>query len=131
MNVQVHRFDFPEPVTLHNGQVLKVEYNLSEAGLDVARYRVLDGVPGPMPRAEVYAAIDGERDYQDGLGADRTDGHRRTVGDYLTMFQYYLDQAIAAWTTNPGDEQALDVIRKLAGIAVHCMEDHGAPKREG
>ena len=82
-----------------------------------------------MNRNLVYRLIDGERAYQDKLPPARTDGQPRTVGDYLTMFQYYLDKAAEAWVMNPGDQPALDVVRKLAGIAVHCMEDHGAPAR--
>lgn len=82
-----------------------------------------------MLREDVYKLIDGERDYQDNLGSDRTDGVFRTVGDYITMLQYYQTQLIEQWTINPGCEQALNVMRKIAGIAVHCMEDHGAPKR--
>jgi hypothetical protein len=81
-------------------------------------------------RYEVYRAIDGERDYQDWLGSDRSDGMPRSVGDYLTLLRAYLAKADAAWTDNPGDRPALHVIRKIAGIAVHCMEDHGAPPRE-
>lgn len=81
-------------------------------------------------RYEVYRAIDRERDYQDLLPPSRTDGMPRTVGDYITMIQYYLAEATKAWVMNPGDEQALDVIRKIAGISVHCMEDHGVVQRE-
>ena len=33
--------------------------------------------------------------------------------------------------TVPGEEQkALDVIRKIGGLAVACGEEHGMPKRE-
>lgn len=82
-----------------------------------------------MNRKEVYKLIDGERDYQDILPETRTDGNQRSVGDYITMMGYYYNKMVEAWTQNPGDEQALDVMRKIGGIAVHCMEDHGAPAR--
>lgn len=75
-------------------------------------------------REQIYNLIDGERDYQDKLGPDRTDGGTRTVGDYITMMTYYVTTMHAEWTKNPGDEQALNVMRKCAGIAVHCMEDY-------
>lgn len=81
------------------------------------------------PRAEVYAAVDGERDYQDNLPPTRSDGGDRSVGEYVLMLNHYVRLANAAWTDNPGDAQALEVVRKIAGIAVHCMEDHGAPAR--
>ena len=79
------------------------------------------------PRADVYAAIDGERDYQDKQwkGPD----HQHEVGAYITMLTYYVQKAQEAWTVKSGDYDALHVIRKIAGIAVHCMEEHGAPKR--
>lgn len=85
-------------------------------------------------RAEVYAAIDGERDYQDALGTDRVErpnGERvtHTTAEYLTMLRSYMNKADAAWTDNPGDTEALKVVRKIAGIAVHCMEDNGAIPR--
>lgn len=82
-----------------------------------------------MNRAEVYRRIDSERDYQDRLPGSRTDGRPHTVGDYVTMLQHYQNELVREWTMNPGDYRALDVIRKIAGIAVHCMEDHGAPSR--
>lgn len=80
-------------------------------------------------RQEVYAAIDSERDYQDSLPPTRTEGHNHSVGAYITMLRHYVTKMDEAWTMNPGDDQALDVMRKVAGIAVHCMEDHGAPHR--
>jgi hypothetical protein len=77
----------------------------------------------------VYQLIDGEREYQNRLPPNRTDNEPRTVGDYLTMLQHYLNDAQREWVMNAGSQQALDVVRKIAGIAVHCMEDHGAPAR--
>ena len=82
-----------------------------------------------MTREEVYKLIDGEREYQNSLPPSRTNGFHKTVGEYLTMLRCYMTQADVAWTMNAGDDAALDVIRKIAGIAVHCMEDHGAPER--
>jgi len=64
------------------------------------------------------------------LDSTRTDGNKKTVGDYITMLQHYQNQLVSAWTTNAGNEKALDIVRKIGGIAVHCIEDHGAPKRE-
>lgn len=80
-----------------------------------------------MKRRDVYQMIDGERDYQDALPDDRTDHKDHSVGDYLTMMNYYLSEANRQWTLNYYPARALDIVRKLAGIAVHCMEDHEAP----
>ncbi len=78
-------------------------------------------------REQVYRLIDFERDYQDSLGEDRTDS-QHTVNDCLVMFSVYLDAAIYDWTKD-GDKGCLKQISKLAGVAVHCMEDCGAPRR--
>jgi len=80
-------------------------------------------------RAQVYAALDSEREYQDVLGSDRTDGSQHTVGDYIVMLQHYQNELVSAWTKNAGTNKALEVMRKIGGIAVHCMEDHGAIPR--
>lgn len=89
-------------------------------------------------RSAAYRAIDSERDYQDHLKRDRaefpTDGTRsirHSVGDFVTMMQFYQTELVAAWTKNPGDGPTLDTMRKIAGIAVNCMEQHGAPRRAG
>lgn len=91
----------------------------------VFRHGLREPVFGPVSREIVYAAIDGERAYQDSLTPDRTDGRQHTVNGYLCMFHTYLSRAINGWTETAGDTTALDNIRKLAGIAVHCLEDHG------
>lgn len=84
-------------------------------------------------REEVYKLIDGERFYQDQFiktNPDRCDGgDDHSVGDYIVMLTTYVREAQENWTRNGGVEASLHSIRKIAGIAVNCMEDHGAPKR--
>lgn len=83
-----------------------------------------------MPdRQEVYRVIYQERDYQKNLGPERTDGDSHTVGDYLVMLDTYLRRAKDAWTGNPGVIPSLREVRKIAAIAVRCMEEHGAIER--
>jgi hypothetical protein len=84
-----------------------------------------------LTRYQVFALIDQERAYQDSLPSSRTDGKDKTVGDYLTMLRGYLTKAEAAWNDNAGVVPALDIIRKIGGISVRCMEEHGAPSRDG
>lgn len=84
----------------------------------------------PATRDQVYAAIDTERAYQDALPPTRTDTQgEHSVGEHLVLLKEYVDRALKAWVDNPGDDPALHVVRKVAGIAVRCMEQHGAPKR--
>lgn len=83
-------------------------------------------------RKEVYKVIDGERKYQDNMKVGpngRTDGRKKSVGDYLALLDVYVRKAQDAYSGRPGDEPSLHEIRKVAAIAVQCMEVHGAPVR--
>jgi hypothetical protein len=71
---------------------------------------------------DVFPVINGERDYQDNLGPNRTDGSEHSVHCYLVMLSTYLRIAQDAWTNNPGVLPCLDNIRKIAAIVVHCLE---------
>ena len=82
-----------------------------------------------MHRGDVYRLISEERTYQDNLDSSRTDGHLHSVGEELLLLEGYLRKATALWVDRPGDTLALDGIRKVAAIAVRCMENHGAPAR--
>jgi hypothetical protein len=87
-----------------------------------------------MERLEVYQLIDGERAYQNNLSAVRnwTEEERnpaQSVGDFITLLNVYVQRAQVAYADNPGNTAALNVIRKIAAIAVMCMEEHGAPPR--
>jgi hypothetical protein len=90
-----------------------------------------------VSRDRVYRAINTERDYQDSLGPERVENDERphTVTDELTMIATYLRKAQDAYTNNPNVNgvaiDALHVIRKIAGMCVRCMENHGAPYRMG
>jgi hypothetical protein len=89
----------------------------------------------PASRGDVYAAIDGERAYQDSLWPrtdrqDDTPTSKLTIGEYVLMLEDYATQARAVWRTEKKPEaNTLHVVRKLAAIAVNCMEQHGAPRR--
>lgn len=79
-----------------------------------------------MNREDVYDIVDSERCYQD----ERWAGHKHEVGAHLTLLRSYMREAEEAWVFNNGDRLALQSIRKIAGIAVACMEEHGAEHRE-
>ena len=85
-----------------------------------------------MKREDVYKLIDGERAYQDGLGTDRVEDNRqqRTVCEELVLLQVYVQRAMVVWANTPGDSEAEGMMRKIAGIAVRCMENHDAPGRK-
>ncbi len=86
-------------------------------------------------RQEVYAAIDGERDYQDegiaAIGNNRM--HEMVLGEDIACIQVMLDKARRAWYDGTTIEPfaAMNELRKIAGVAVASMERNGAPRREG
>jgi len=73
----------------------------------------------------VVRAIRTEREYQDRLwGRD----HKHTVSEWLLYMRDYLDEAagIVSREASPGcDEKALHIVRKIAAMAVNCMEQNG------
>jgi hypothetical protein len=116
-----------EQIFLNDGKPLPVD-TLDESLSDYEATAAFNNTL-TKKREKVYNAINSERDYQDTLSSDRTDGAKHTVGDYIVMLQHYQQELVKAWTANAGTDEALNVMRKIAGIAVHCMEDHGAPVR--
>lgn len=84
-------------------------------------------------RAEVYAAIDSERAYQDGgLGnAQRHAGmpQQMAPGEIILCMEKCLTDARTAWYAPGGGVACLDHVRKVAALAVQAMEVYGAPHR--
>jgi hypothetical protein len=85
---------------------------------------------GPLTDMQVQQLVNSERDYQDKLGPDRTDGRGHGTSGYIVMLRYYVNHAVEEWTVNAGDAGCLNALRKVAGIAVHCLEDCGVNFRE-
>jgi hypothetical protein len=82
-----------------------------------------------MPtRAEVYKAVDSERNYQDQLA--RNNVPEQTQLEHLTVIRRIVRDIEDAWYENPG-HPPLDYMRKIAAVAVKAMEQHGAPTRTG
>jgi hypothetical protein len=86
-----------------------------------------------MNRLSVYSAIDSERDYQDNLIArlDRPDMIPDLhIGDTLSAIQYNLDKAREAWYKGSvPHEEAMEYLRKIAGLCVQAGENYGMAKR--
>lgn len=86
-------------------------------------------------RNAVYAAINGERDYQDSKWNENTTTTKgiHSVSEWILYMESYLEEARTQVSRNPdpeASELALNTIRKIAGMAVCCMEQHGAPLRK-
>lgn len=80
---------------------------------------------GDYVTSQISSAIDEEREYQDGLPPNRTDGSEKSVIEYAVMARRYLRRAEEAWCSEAGYYGALDELRKVAAIGVKCLEDHG------
>ena len=87
-----------------------------------------------MERKEVYKAIDTERDFQIDMTAreDRPDMIEDLhVGDTITAIQINLNKAGKAWYSNSVPHQeAMEYLRKIAGLIVQAGEKYGMPDRK-
>lgn len=80
-------------------------------------------------RTNAYLAIDGERAYQEDI---HPHPEPLTVGEELILLEEYIAKAREKWVKEGRPEVAtLNGIRKVAAIAVRCLEQHGAPRRDG
>jgi len=82
-----------------------------------------------MERSRVYELIDGERDYQKRVWP-RGEARTFTVGNEVLLLEEYLTRARSTWSREVLPEQmTLAVVRKIAAIAVRCLEHHDADPR--
>jgi hypothetical protein len=87
-----------------------------------------------IDRAEVYAAIDGEREYQaQRWSEDTTESNGlHSVTEFLVYIRDYTEEALHHVSRNadPGaNEYALHSLRKIAALAVAAMEQRGVRTR--
>lgn len=86
-------------------------------------------------RTEVYAALDSERDYQDKRWGDTLSDNRpgsgeRTLDEFALYIAAYATELVKVAGTTSDTAEKLNFVRKVGGLAVACMEQHGAPKRD-
>lgn len=87
-----------------------------------------------MTRAEVFAAIDDERVYQDSRWNDDTtsSGGKHSVAEFVLFMDNYLAQAKDQLSRNAEPEAshlASDTLRKVVAMGVACFEQNGVPSR--
>lgn len=87
-------------------------------------------------REAAYSTIDTERDYQNAQWrrseSNDPNGHNpHTVTEWLVYMRHYIDEGLRVQTTSRDANAGLDFARKVAALGVVCMEQHGAPRREG
>lgn len=89
---------------------------------------------GTALRAEVYSAIDGERDYQRKWeDPNMTDsGGRHSQVEFLVYIQDYVNEALHVASRKPDPEArefCAHSLRKIAALAVAAMEQNGVRTR--
>jgi len=73
-----------------------------------------------MKRPDVYKLIDGERDYQDSKWRPEADAETPVAAWIIYLQRQLGDAAEAIYFLDKG--KALEHIRKIAALAVACME---------
>ena len=82
-----------------------------------------------MNRLNVYELINGERDYQNSKWNPETttsDG-RHSVEEWFVYIEDYVNEAKHTLSRKPkqvADEEAMEIMRKVAAMAVCAMEQH-------
>ncbi len=89
---------------------------------------------GKATRQEVYAAVDGEREYQkkwrDPELTDSEGNHSNV--EFLVYIRDYADEALHVATREPDPKARLQnthALRKIAALAVAAMEQNGVLPR--
>jgi hypothetical protein len=84
-------------------------------------------------RSDVYMAIDSEREYQGGLKRDGVITNiAKGWGRHWAMDLQTIEEIITRLKAHAYDHAGtppMDFFRKIAAVAVHTMENHGAPLR--
>ncbi len=88
----------------------------------------------PLTREYVYGVIDSERDYQDAKWNPQTctSGGKHSRTEFLVYMRDYIEEAlhIASREADEHCDHRVDAnIRKIAGLAVACMEQNGCHSR--
>jgi len=87
-----------------------------------------------MSRGDVYLAIDSERKYQDSLWNAETTASagQHSPEEWFMYIEDYINEAKHILSRKKIDEaypQAMDIMRKVAGMAVCAMEQNGTRNR--
>ena len=86
-------------------------------------------------RGEVYAALDGERDYQNDLWSPVNSDNilePRRPEEWLVYMEVYLRKAQEAITSDVDAiaiPATMHIVRKITAMGVAAMEQNGAPER--
>jgi hypothetical protein len=87
-----------------------------------------------MDRLFVYELINGERDYQDKRWTSETSRNsaQHSPEEWFTYIRDYIEEAqhiLCRESFKTSDTKAMDIMRKVAAMAVCAIEQNGAPAR--
>ena len=82
-----------------------------------------------MLREDVYKLIDGERDYQNSKPPRPKTDEETSVGEWLIYIEHMVNLAKFD-VYQLSEAEALEEIRKIAALAVACMENNETNPRE-
>ena len=87
----------------------------------------------PTVRRAAFRAIDSERQFQESLITQAGSARAKPIEAYALYITDYVRELNSQLTRNWGPgvakAKALPTLRKIAALAVACMEEHGAPMR--
>jgi len=94
-------------------------------------YNLNNGIK--MERTEVYKCLDTERDYQDLRWSTRrtldgTPDEEKPPAEWINYMEHHISAAKKG-VYELDTEEALAQVRKVAALAVRCLELHGCPER--
>jgi hypothetical protein len=79
-----------------------------------------------LTRSQIYDMIEGEREYQKNKWRHYEDS-AWSINDWVVFIKRYLKE-INNWTGHPREQ--MDAMRKVAALAIACMEFNGSRPRE-
>lgn len=87
---------------------------------------------GPITREDVYATLNGERDYQDSLSSTSETAGVHTLAEWALYIDAYSNDLKQLLSHTWGPEstwKGLEILRKITAMGVACMEQNGAVPR--
>lgn len=77
-----------------------------------------------MKKTEIFKKVDSEISYQD----LKEKNNNKSISDYIIKIEHHLNEAKNAKYYSYDDE-CLSRVRKIAALAIQCLEDFGCPER--
>lgn len=78
----------------------------------------------------VFKKIEAELEHQRRRADDWDNKNQPLVEAELLILTELISEARGKWLQEHGSEQARDIVRKIAGVAVRCLYNHGCPERD-